>query len=173
MLLSKRKRDFLTEEEQEAQVEVKRQRQIDVQTRKVQTNFLRHKVVSLYLNGCFTDDFQFRPHQTKQIVEFFQSNYERYRNQAAAKSFVYRCITRHKKWQDNPHLDPQRDRRGENRPRWKRGNPRTRELCEELLGEEKTTAPKVQSSLQQQGISVSRATIRRIATDLKFRWTKP
>ena len=43
-------------------------------------------------------------------------------------------------------------------------------MCDELLSEEKATAPKVQSGLQRNGFTVSLSTIYRIARDL---WTKP
>ena len=42
-----------------------------------------------------------------------------------------------------PHLDPFRERRGENKWKTKRENPQIVKLCDEILSESKTTTPKV------------------------------
>ena len=92
---------------------------------------------------------------------------------AAARSFVYRAIDRFREADPMPSLDPFRDLRGENKPKHKRKHVRIVELCDELMSEPKSTAPKVQRGLRQQGFQVSLSTIYRIAKDLFFGWTKP
>ena len=72
-----------------------------------------------------------------------------------------------------PHLDPFRERRGENKIKTKRENPRIIQLCDELLSEPKATVPKVKRGLHSEGINISLSTIYRIANDLMYRWTKP
>ena len=104
-----------------------------------------------------------------------QSTYpEQYSKKAAAKSFVYRALKWYKERLENPHLEPHRDRRGENRRKRKREDPRVVELCDELLSEPKATAPKVQRGLRNSDItaSLSLSTIYRVAEDLLFRWKK-
>ena len=102
-----------------------------------------------------------------------QTTYPAYESFAAARSFFYRALTRHKKRLETPHLEPHRDKRGENRVKTKRENPLITQLCDELLSEEKATAPKVQAGLFRNGFSVSLSTIYRIARDLTYRWQKP
>ena len=89
------------------------------------------------------------------------------------QSFFFRALKRHNQRLAEPHLEPMRDRRGENRRKTKRENPRIVELCDELLSEPKATAPKVQQGLTANGMKVSLSTIHRIAKDLLFRWQKP
>ena len=122
----------------------------------------------------FMPDLQFGPHCAKKIIQYFQSTYERFEKFASAKSFVYRAIKNHKLAARTPHLNPQRDRRGEKRASTKRHNPRIVELVDEFLSERKATAPKVKRKLEEDhNLTVSIATIHRIAKDLHYRWTKP
>ena len=95
---------------------------------------------------------------------------------AAARSFVYRTIKRHKLGLaagDALELDPMRDKRGENRQSSKRKNPEIVAICDRLLSDDKITCPKVQQELARQGINISTKTIQRIAKDLDYLWTKP
>ena len=110
---------------------------------------------------------------TKKVIEFLQTSYPKYEHFGAAKSFVYRAIGRLKDADPMPSADPFRDLRGESKPKIKRENPRIVELCDELLSEPKSTAPKVQRGLRRHGFRVSVSTIYRIAKDLMFAWTKP
>ena len=66
-----------------------------------------------------------------------------------------------------------RDRRGENRQATKRKNPAIIALCDELLDLRKATAPKVQRELRNRGVNISVSTVKRIAKDLQYLWTKP
>ena len=92
---------------------------------------------------------------------------------AAAKSFVYRAISRFRDADAMPSADPFRDLRGEGKPRIKRKNARIIELVDELMSEPKVTAPKVKRGLRRNGFDVSLSTIYRIAEDLQIGWTKP
>ena len=92
---------------------------------------------------------------------------------AAAKSFVYRAISRFRDADAMPSADPFRDLRGEGKPRIKRKNARIIELVDELMSEPKATAPKVKRGLRRNGFDVSLSTIYRIAEDLQIGWTKP
>ena len=174
LILSTRKRPALTAAEKIAKEQEKKRKCIGIQTRKVESALLRHKVVALWQHGMFMADCQFEPESAKDIIKYFQRTYPRFENYGAAKSFVYRAIKNHKKAMETPHLNPQRDRRGEKRTRTKRDNPRIIELVDEFLSEHKATAPKVKRKLQDDhGFTVSLSTIHRIAKDLHYRWTKP
>ena len=72
-----------------------------------------------------------------------------------------------------PHLDPFRERRGENKIKTKRCNAQILEICDEMFSEENSAAPKIKRELARQGFTVSLSTIYRIAKDLLYRWTKP
>ena len=176
MILSKCKSAFLSVAEKAAAVAAKRQKKLDVKAQKVCLVILRHKITALWEHGMCMENFAFRPKNAKKIVEYVQATYPQYANLAAAKSFVYRTIKRHKiaLANDSPcYLDPMRDRRGENRLSAKRKCPTIVELCDELLSEDKATAPKVRRKLADAGINISNKTIQRIAKDLNFLWTKP
>ena len=55
----------------------------------------------------------------------------------------------------------------------KRKNAQIVQLCDELFSAPKANAPKVQRQLRRNGFRVGLTTIRRIAKDLFYRWTKP
>ena len=170
LILSKRKRSPPTADE----IERRKQKKRNIQIAKVSLVALRHEVVSIWQHGMYKDNFQFGPQNTTKIIGWMQATYpEQYSKKAAAKSFVYRALKRYKERLENPHLEPHRDRRGENRRKTKREDPRVVELCDELLSEPKATAPKVQRGLRNNGITVSLSTIYRVAKDLLFRWQKP
>ena len=169
LILSKRKRVPPTETEKE----IKRQRKIAVKVKQVSLVALRHKIITIYEHGIHLPNFQFGPKETPKIVAYLQTTNPQYANKTSAKSFVYRVIKRHNSAQQTPHLDPFRDRRGENRVCTKRKNPEIVTLCDELLSEPKATAPKLSRQLLRRGHTVSKQTIHRIAKDLCFRWTKP
>ena len=175
LIFAKRKRNFLTPEEKFAAKETKRLKKVEISERKVKTALLRHKITSLWDHGMFMQDFQFGPHNSKKIIEYFQSTYEKYAEYNAAKSFVFRTIKKHKDAQRAGNLpkDPMRDRRGENRRCTKRKDAAIIALCDELLGLRKSTAPKVHRELRERGVNVSVSTVKRIAIDLKYLWTKP
>ena len=90
--------------------------------------------------------------------------------------FFYRTLKRHKLAAagETPHLDPHRDRRGENRRKTKRENPQIVEICDEILSEKKATSPKVRRQIYVtlQDMKISDSTIYRIGGDLFFHWTK-
>ena len=157
----------------EAEKEVKRQKQIAIKVKQVSLIALSHKIIGIYEHGIHLPNFQFGPKETPKIIDYLQKTNTKYAHYAAAKSFVYRVIKKHKSRQQNPHLDPFRDRRGENRRSPKRKNPEIVELCDELLSEPKATAPKIVRRLARHGHRVSKQTVHRIARDLCFRWTKP
>ena len=167
--LSNRKRALPTAEE----LEVRKRKKFAVQVAKVSIVALRHKVVSLWEHGMCTNDLQFGTGASKKIIQWMQATYPAYERFEAAKSFFYRALKRHKTRAETSNLEPQRDKRGENKRKTKRENPAILELCDELLSEDKATAPKVQVGLIRNGFSVSLSTIYRIARDLTYRWTKP
>lgn len=167
--LSKRKRTPPTAEELESRKQKKR----SIQIRKVSLVALRHKVVSIWEHGMHTPEFQFGPGNSAKIIEWMQFKYPAYEKKAAAKSFFYRALKRFKTRDETPELEPHRDKRGENKKKTKRENPEIVTLVDELLSEEKATAPKVQRGLHRNGFDVSLSTIYRIAKDLCFRWQKP
>ena len=177
LILSKRKHAFLSDEEKEEAAAVKRQKVSQVKKKKLSVLLLRHKVAALWEHGCFMDGWIFAAKNCKKIIEFVQSTYPQYAQFAAARSFVYRAIKRHKLGLaagDALDLDPMRDRRGENRQSTKRKNATIVELCDRLLsGDNKVTCPKVRRALSDRGLSVSTKTIQRICKDLDFVWTKP
>ena len=168
-VVSKRKRAPPTAEE----IERRKQKKREVKIKQVQVSTLRHEVVALYKYGMHNDNFDFKPGSPKDIILFLQATYPQYEKKEAAQSFVYRAIKRHKNAAAEPHLNPHRDRRGENRKKTKRDNPAIVQLCDELLSEPGATAPKVREGLGRHGHNVSLSTIHRIAKDLSFRWTKP
>lgn len=169
LVLSKRRRRVISDEEKE----LRKRRKLVIQEKKVSLISLRHKVINLWQHGMHTEEFQFGPGQSKKIVEFLQRTYPSYEKEAAASSFFYRALKNYKSAHTAPHLEPHRDRRGENKPKPKRENTAIVELCDELLSEPKATAPKVQAGLQRNGFTVSLSTIYRISKDLLYRWTKP
>ena len=177
LILSKRKHAFLTEEEKKEAAAVKRQKTKAKNKRKLNKLLLRHKVAALWEHGCCMDGWIFAAKNSKKIVEFIQHKYPQYAKFAAARSFVYRTIKRHKlglATGDALELDPMRDRRGENRPSPKRKNDVIVALCERLLNDDdKTTCPKIRQALADEGHNISTKTIQRIAQDLDFVWTKP
>ena len=177
LILSKRKHAFLTTEEKEEAAAAKRQKSSQIKKKKLSTLLLRHKVSALWEHGCCMDGWIFPAKNCKKIVEFIQKTYPQYAKFAAARSFVYRTIKRHKLGLaagEALDLDPMRDRRGENRQSTKRKNARIVDLCERLLNDDdKTTCPKIRRALADQGLHVSTKTIQRIAQDLDFVWTKP
>ena len=168
-MVTKRKRALPTPEE----IETKKMRLLQVQQRKYFVLSLRHKVVNMWLHGSNFNDWKFAAGNTKKIIEFLQASYPKYAAFAAARSFVYRTVDRFREADPMPSLDPFRDLRGENKPKHKRKHVRIVELCDELMSEPKSTAPKVQRGLRQQGFQVSLSTIYRIVKDLFFGWTKP
>ena len=169
LVLSKRKRAPPTEEEKER----KKQKKLTIKKKQVALSTLRHEVVGLWKHGMHTDERQFGPKSSADIIKFLQETYEQYEKLRAASSFYYRTINRHKTADESPHLDPMRDRRGENRKRPKRDDARTIELVDELLSVQKSRYRKVKQRLQTLGFSISTATIGRIAKDLCFHWVKP
>ena len=171
LILSKRKRRLALDP---AEVERKKQKAFDVKKKQVTVTALRHKVIALWQYGMNTPDLQFGPHNSGKITDFLQSEYpEKYGHRAAASSFFFRALKRHKNAAEQPHMDPFRDCRGENRRKTKRENADVVMLCDELLSEPKATAPKVQRGLRDNGLTVSLSTIYRVAKDLLYRWQKP
>ena len=168
LILSKRKRASPTAEE----IARRKRKKRNIQIAKVSLIALRHEVVNLWKYGMHTDQFQFPPKSGKHIISFLQLQpaYEKY---AAAKSFLYRALKRFEKAAETPELEPQRDRRGENKTKPKRNDPAIVELCDELFSAPKSTAPAVKRQLLNLGHRVSISTIRRIRIDLNFRWQKP
>ena len=138
-------------------------------------NYTHHKITSLWDHDMLMDNWKFGPHNAKKIIEYLQTTYGKYAKYNAAKSFVFRTIKKHKDAQRTGNLrkDPMRDRRGENRRSTKRKDAAIIALCDELLDLNKATAPKVQKELRNRGINISVSTVRRIASDLNYLWTKP
>ena len=120
-----------------------------------------------------TEQRQFGPHNSAEIVVFLQATIPQYEKQSAAKSFLYRALKRHSEGALQPHLEPHRDKHSENKGKKKRENEQIVMLCDELLSEDNATAPKVQAGLRRNGLTVSLSTIYRIARDLTYKWTKP
>jgi len=89
------------------------------------------------------------------------------------KSFFYRTIKKFKNSGASPHLDPFRERRGENKNKTKRENPRVVAIVDEMLSEENPSGPKIKLACEREGLIVSKTTIYRIVKDLLYRWTKP
>lgn len=170
-VVSSRKRRAPTAE----QIEAKRLKQVSIKTKQVSLVALRHEVVSLWNHGMHTENLQFGPKNARKIAEFLQTKHpEKYAKIETARTFVYRALKRFKTAAEQPHLEPHRDRRGENRRSTKRKDPRTVTLVDELLSEPKASGPKVRRQLiSLHGITISVATIHRIAKDLSFMWTKP
>ena len=149
-------------------------KKLDIKIKQVKLIALRHEVVALWNFGMHTTNRQFAPKNSRAIAQYLQSKYEQYANFETARTFVYRAVKRFKNAAENPHLDPHRDRRGENRKRTKRDDPHTVTLVDELLSEPNATAPGVKKKLSEiHGVEISCSTIRRIAQDLSFLWTKP
>ena len=121
----------------------------------------------------YTPFWQFGPKCATKIINWMQATYPAYEKFAAARSFFYRALDRHKKRLTTPDKDPHRDKRGENRVCTKRHDATIINLCDELLSEDKATAPKVRNGLRRNGFTLSLSTIYRIAKDLCFRWQKP
>ena len=168
-MATKRKRALPSPEE----IEEKRMRKLEVQQRKYFVVALRHKVVNMWLHGCNFNEWEFAARNTTKIVQLLQATYPKYAHKAAAKSFVYRAINRYRDADPMPSADPFRDLRGTSKPKFKRKNAAIVDLVDELLSEDKATAPKVKRGLVRHGIEISLSTIYRIAQDLSFGWTKP
>ena len=146
----------------------------EIKLKQVRITSLRHEVVALWNFGMHTTDLQFGPKNSKAIAQYLQAKHAQYANFETARTFVYRAVKRFNNAAQQPHLDPHRDCRGENRRMAKRKDPRTITLVDELLSEPKTNSPKVKRQLfSLHGITISVATIQRIASDLSFLWTKP
>ena len=176
LILSKRKRPFRTDEEKAEAAAAKRQKASQVKKKKLSVLLLRHKVAALWEHGCNMDGWNFPAKKCPKIIEFMQAKYPQYADFAAARSFVYRTIKRHKLGLaagDALELDPMRDKRGENRRSTKRKNAEIVALCDRLLSDDKSTCPKIKQELATRGINISTKTIQRIAKDLDFLWTKP
>ena len=170
LFLSKRKRALPTE----AELEARKAKKIVIKTKHIYKSALQHQVIGLYENGCNKNDqWRFGPRSSANIVQFLQAHFPHLREKAAAQSFFYRALKKAKSAATTPHLDPFRERRGENKTKSKRENPQIVELCDELLSEPKATAPKVKLGLRDNGHDISLSTIYRIAKDLLFRWQKP
>ena len=89
-----------------------------------------------YETVCFTERCQFPAHiNNKNIrnpINFLQQEYpEKYSNRSTAESFFYHTIKKHKEITNLPHLDPFRERRGENKP--KSSNPSPNEKIRTFL----------------------------------------
>ena len=169
-ILSRRKRAPPTAE----QLQAKKQKKVQIKEKQNARINLSHKVIALYQHGCYMPpDFQFGPKKHSKIIAFLQAKYEQYQKHAAASSFVFRAIQRHKKNAETPHLLAHRDRRGENRNSSKRKNEEIIAICDEMLSEKKVTVKKVLAALSRSGHVCSRSTIYRIARDLMYKWTKP
>ena len=154
--------------------ELRERNKIQIKIAQVVKTALQHTVINLYEYGAFFDDHQFPAKSSRSIIAFLQETYpEKYGEFAAAKSFFYRTIAAAKKAALSPHLNPFRDRRGENKKKPKRENPEIVTLCDEWFSEPKQTAPKIKAGLARRGYNVSLSTIHRIANDLMYRWTKP
>ena len=117
--LSKRKRSPPTPEE----IEQANQKKRAIQTAKVSLIALRHEVISIWKHGIHTQQFQFGPGCSKKVIQWMQATYPSYAKFAAAKSFFYRALNRHKERLETPYLEPHRDKRGENKKKTKRENP--------------------------------------------------
>ena len=99
-------------------------RALQVQQRKFFTLSLRHKVVNMWLHVANFNDWLFAAGNTKKIIQFLQASFpDKYKEFAAAKSFVYRAIRRFRDADPMPSADPFRDLRGENAKKIKRKNP--------------------------------------------------
>ena len=72
--------------------------------------------MNMYKYGAFNDTCQFAAKKPKSIIQFLQLTYpEKYGNYCTAKSFFYRTVKAAKAAAATPHLDPFRERRGENK----------------------------------------------------------
>ena len=118
MILSTRKRPLPTPE----QVAAKKQKTFEIKCKRRSLIALSNEVVALWKYGMHTEQLQFAPKSTKKIIEFLQANYPQYEKKAAASSFVYRALKRDEKAAEDPHLEPHRDRRSENKGCPKRKN---------------------------------------------------
>ena len=65
--------------------------------------------------GMHTEQRQFGPHNSAEIVAFLQATIPQYEKQSAAKSFLYRALKRHSEGALQPHLEPHRDKHSENK----------------------------------------------------------
>ena len=115
-VLSKRKRPLLTEPEKTA----RKQKKLDIQCHRQSLIALSHQAITLCQFGMHTEDFPFGPHNSKKIIEFLQATYDQYREIAAAKSFFFRALKRHRTGTATPHLEPHRDKRSEHKGASKR-----------------------------------------------------
>ena len=159
LIVSKRKRSPPTPEK----IEETKRKKMQIKVKQVALSTLRHRIIGIWEHGINTQDFQFGPHNNSQIISFLQVTNPKYTKRAAAASFVYRTIKKHRSADETPHLDPFRDRRGENRKSPKRKNAEIIEICDEMLSEPKATAPKVRREIfLRLGVKVSDSTIYRI-----------
>ena len=131
LILSRRKRALPTEEE----IAERKRKKFEVKCKRQSLISLSHKVVTLWQYGMHTQDRQFGPHNNKEIISFLQSTIPQYEKRAAAKSFVYRVLKRHRESVQNPHLEAHRDKRSENKEKKKRQNTDIVTLCDELFSE--------------------------------------
>ena len=169
LILSTRKRPLPTAEE----IAERKRKKFEVKCKRQSLISLSHRVVALWQFGMHTEERQFGPKKSAEIISFLQATIPQYREKAAAKSFVYRALKRKREADQSPHLEAHRDKRSENKGQQKRKNADIVTLCDELFSEKKTTAPKVQTGLRRNGFSVSLSTIYRVARDLTYKWTKP
>ena len=135
LVLTTRKRRLPTAEEKLEQAEAKRQKKRIIAIKHVELSRIQHEVVNMYQHGAFTDRFQFRPRQSKSIIQFIQATYPQYAKYDTAKSFFYRTIKKFKNREAVPHMDPFRERRGENKRKSKSDNPRIVVIVDEMLSE--------------------------------------
>ena len=170
-VITKRKRAKPTE----AELEAKKQKKQEIKIKHVPLTELQWKVVNFYQHGVCMENYQFvgGPKSSKTIIRYLQENVPKYSKYNAAKSFFYATLKKFKQRAQSPHLDPFRERRGENKVSPKRKNPAIVEMVDELLSEDNSTAKSVQSSLRTAGHQVSLSTVYRIAKDLFYRWQKP
>ena len=77
-----------------------------------------------------TENLQFGPGCSTTIIQWIQTTYPVYEKFETGRSFFYHDLSRHKKClETTSRLEPQRDKRGENRVKTKRGKPLITQLC--------------------------------------------
>ena len=111
LFLSKRKRAPPTAEE----IARHKQKKRNIQIVQISLIALRHEVIGIWQYGMNTYEFHFPPKNVNQIIQCMWSTKPGYQKKAAAKSFLYHALKQHKEGCETPHLEPHRDRRGENR----------------------------------------------------------
>ena len=75
LILSKRKRPLLTDEQKAEREEQRKQARRRIDSKKVSVALLRHKVVSIWLHDMFMQNWQFGPKKTANIISFVQATY--------------------------------------------------------------------------------------------------